>query len=725
MARSAATRSGRVRALLFAVAIGVAALAAAAVDWSTRVDEAIDVAITAPSTAAERANESTAEALELPRGMAAGSRDLAVASEVAANSPSGFVARVRVLESKAGAAPSVAEALVELVYALPGEEASVRALASARTDAEGRALFALTSDRVATLRAASGAARFGARLREPGWQSNAVADESGARSSSVELTILAQRGGTIVGRVRDALGDPARAEVVARPIERLGSSPSTTSNARDGSYALHFPVEGAYEVVVRADGRGTARIREHAVRFTDPPQVLDVELVGPGRVRGRVVDGAGRAVPGLELRVARPAPADRPPYARDEGAAEGLGLVEARAATGVDGRFDFTGLRDDVYLVHARLGTDELALTPEAVAADGRELEFVVERPRIVVRLVDPTGAAWTGERTAGHAFGAEVAWPRVPNVSVGETSGSVSHALVGRVTADGACVFDGVGPGEYDVRLEGGDLAPARRRVRIDEGSGRVDVELVAEPNAIGRLVVIVNELDGEPSRATFAVRLEDVDTRDAVLVHRLGPDHATFWPPGFDTPAGTWRLVVEGREERKHMSAPVEREHGRVERIVRVVAGAETRVEFAMPPGARLRVTLRGDAAPEVAQDRAGGTTESLQGVLADGRRRTIPAGASGSSTRLGTTHASDATFVLRDGDRVVADVLFARAADEEPSPWASPALRFGATRTSQALPAGSYVLVARTHDGRVVEKRVDLADGVTTDVVIDCTR
>jgi protocatechuate 3,4-dioxygenase beta subunit len=214
----------------------------------------------------------------------------------------------------------------------------------------------------------------------------------------VELRLVARRGWTICGLVHGRSGMPVTARVSllrvggAKVLEHLGST--------NGEGAFKFDVIelGRYRVAAVRDGVGTA---SQEVRVADgkAPEEAVLQLVGEGVLRGVVVDGEGRPVPDLQLFASRAGGKPSREDARLVGKFEtrGVGCGTGATATDPEGRFEIEGLAPGLFEIVA---TDlksrfrEKLLTETPVSSLGGELELVLVRSFLVVRVEDHLGRA-------------------------------------------------------------------------------------------------------------------------------------------------------------------------------------------------------------------------------------------------------------------------------------------------------------------------------------------
>lgn len=159
----------------------------------------------------------------------------------------------------------------------------------------------------------------------------------------VEREVLVDAGVALRGRVTDAL---THLPIAGAEIGQGWTFEKTVTTDAGGEYVFEgFPLDGYFDIGVRAPGYGRA---ERTVREDTQaafPERLDVELQPARRVRGRIVDTAGQPVAG--------AYAAAPAYEYGDGTAQRIDFPGTR--TGADGRFELADVRPDIpHALYAR-----------------------------------------------------------------------------------------------------------------------------------------------------------------------------------------------------------------------------------------------------------------------------------------------------------------------------------------------------------------------------------
>ncbi len=205
----------------------------------------------------------------------------------------------------------VADAAVKLVRRPPGKaepyRPNRRETRSFPTDAEGRFTAAdLGPGRYDLEVSADGYAA----AKIPGVEIPAaevpVADVGGETDLG---TVVLERGATIAGRVVEADGHGvAGAEVRSWAVERHGSRHETVESGADGGFVLADFKPGEERVVEAllegfAPSVVLAVARREGDGETGAGEPLEIVLLPPGRISGRVVDGDGRPVAGASISI--------------------------------------------------------------------------------------------------------------------------------------------------------------------------------------------------------------------------------------------------------------------------------------------------------------------------------------------------------------------------------------------------------------------------------------
>ncbi|MBI5433228.1 MAG: carboxypeptidase regulatory-like domain-containing protein [Planctomycetes bacterium] len=447
---------------------------------------------------------------------------------------------------------------------------------------------------------------------------------------------------------------------------------------------------------------------------TEPASAPTAAAPTLGALRGRVVDSQGHPAAGLELEAHAEGgePTDDVAArvrALGEPAASEPGSEWSVARTEQDGSFELRGLRAGRYSVFARtsVGQNSLhRLTRELVdSSTNTELTLALVSPRLVVRLVDPDGAPWTGLARLPESDHVPDHWPAEPWLVVApvredaEFRSEWAPYLTGVPSDGGEYVFECAANVRYQLGLFGGGQTWSASDVYVPLGASWVDVELTRRPDAAnGKLIVHARGANVAEVDVSARLRLEDPESGFPLVDAPTSVGAQSPWH--LNLPAGEYRVAVEGCAvlDDYHGTLERARDLGRFEARVRVEAGRETTLDALVPAGARLHLALRGTANDA---DRA-----------------------SPDATEWGFPRESGAelaTLQLVAAQRWPLPVLFRHpnGAEPEADGYLCPFLALGRTEFSEILPAGRYELVARLPGGRVARAPVELVDGRVTDV------
>lgn len=428
----------------------------------------------------------------------------------------------------------------------------------------------------------------------------------------------------------------------------------------------------------------------------DPEADTVVVLDGPGALRGRVLDASGAPAAGLpltiELSELQPTPGETR-GAHERRALEtrllGGGHVRRTVTTDLEGRFAVRALRLDLHDVRATTDAGEVLLTRPPVLADGRELTLQLERPHLVVRVLDADGRPWACPPVFPPRGDAE-GWPGAPHLVVlcvgteREPSAAIEDASARQI--GGATVFELARGASYLVGLLGGD--EPWDPVPLEAGDGRRDLELRLT-GALVRGTLEVQTFGGGRVLETD-VRLRVEDPRSGLPLLRVEELERLERPWTFDVPPGHWRLVVEGRASfawdtgRRSGPGAV----GTFESDIEIREGERTLVRADLPVGARLVLSASGPPCAADARDVTG----------------------------LGIDRVA---VTLTDGSHWPRDVVFDHVPTVSPrgrQPQSH--ARLGADSVAECLPAGRWTLSGRLADGRTARTEVVLVDGETTE-------
>jgi len=358
-------------------------------------------------------------------------------------------------------------------------------------------------------------------------------------------------GRRVRGRVVDAGGAPVPgAHVVA------GSSYVDGAGIlqEDWPAAVTDPA-GRFELAdLRAEARHTLVVvaERHATAVLDLPieelalgvlELGDVELERPGRIAGRVVDGAGRGVGGATVRLSgEPDRRDDLGPARETGAGylrrSGIGAGGVLAPADPQGRFAFERFPAGRYEVEARAGAGRWQRATLRLESGGsvEGVELRVERGLPVAGVVADAD---------GHPV-----WARVDVSTPAE--GGYASSLTAFTDAAGRFEAAGLPPGDCEVRAEplhaGGDASPCRRRHArsgaVTVAAGTLDASLVV-PHAAPITGSVVGP-SGEPRPGSQVLLFPSGEFLTSEWAFADAAGRFTLWlPEGARADLSTWAFV------------------------------------------------------------------------------------------------------------------------------------------------------------------------------------
>lgn len=480
-----------------------------------------------------------------------------------------------------------------------------------------------------------------------------------------ELRLVLERGALLQGRVTTAAGEPV-------PAVRVGVSGAAASTNDDGLYWLEGAELGRQEVIFLHPSHGRVT---RPFEIQPGVNVLDLTFEPGVEVAGRVVDGAGKPVPGAKVELAPEYRFDPRQY-RDVTGEDGrfrLSLVVAgkyRLKAGADGFADTErpgtltvadepvsnleiALDKGAVLSGNILGLPAEDLAQVAVEARGDNGETVAAwtdgRGRYEVRSLAPgdwtvTARLWDDQRQAKTRVAIrrsdreltrdlEFEKRLALTVQVLYDEEPLPDARISvrgqRITAERTAMTD------YEGRVRFDDLAPETYRVGLRHSRNMIvhndQIDLQQDRDLVIRLQgatvggLVVSAADGEP-------------IRDAMLSLRPveGPEYMVTTATKSD---GRFRVYrVQPNRYRLQANA-----HGflAAEQEIQVASGQTLdNVELRLEPaqGARVRVRLASGEIPErvhvQVRDMAGGTalaeTHSPRGAEGIFELSSLPPGA-----------------------------------------------------------------------------------------------
>lgn len=543
-------------------------------------------------------------------------------------------------------------------------------------------------------------------------------------------------GATVLGALVSEDGRGAQGEVGVLTGGAGSSWARSTRSRSDGGFDLHLQEAlvrklregGAWALTAHAPGIGTGWRHEQGLEDDHPLLARTLQMVGQAELRGRLVDAAGSALPGVEIRVGSHEELGDATTGRGA-----LGLRETKVVSGADGRFAASGLAPGRYDIDATLaegwrviaetGSGHMRaarnrewapLSEVPVAADGIERDYVLDARLLIVSLLRADGEVYMGEvdqwRNGRGRDRDVVGIPRWPRLRVRAGTFDGKQVELRRLN-DGR--FVGIVSGletaalsVFGVGAAGEGFAPLETMVSLQGETSIVEVSVSAEaPAPFGRLEidawvtprlpepfhapVLVQATTGDRSSVDPAppgndrlalgpreewksgqrIVLFDARTKREVLEFGQGN---VYGPEPSVIPAGDYLVRITPTHDFGH--APF----GGASQAVTVRRGETTRVSFEIGPGATLRLAF------DAAEGRFG-------------------------------------PFYLEDGEGVRFDVL-GPAPPMRPfdSSFPAPSVTFpaGSETETLPLPAGTFRLRGSI-GSREIDLRLRLQDGECLDV------
>jgi hypothetical protein len=598
---------------------------------------------------------------------------------------------------------------------------------TARLDADGTCTLEIPWSQVKAALADPGVRLF-ARVEENGFARGTRSIPIPTCPELVDIRLRAIEGGSLIGRLTDTHGGGVAGRVEARPWITDGS------RLRDPGWVVRSNERGWFELPFGSDELGRTNLLAHSARFgtasvpdielclDGSPEVLELQLEGPGVLSGHVRDSSGQPAAGLELlfSIAELQPEKSSCAAPEPGNSrltlEGRGRVWVRQHTRADGSFVVRGLRAAPFFIRAQKRVPGACvprlLTSAPVDPDGALLELVDSRPHLVVRLLDDQGRPWAEELEIKerNAFMGRECWPEngslvvVPVASEVRFRESWREYVEGTWCDAGISVFEVEQDREYMIGVLGGEQAWDPVRVHIPPDATRTEITL-AEParSPMGRVSLNVRDASKKVVTDDISLKLEDPGSGFPVV--SVARFDAAEWPVEFDVPVGRYLLSVEGLDGRAECmyDLPAHRSTGSWEELVEVLPNRKLEVAARLSQGAHFTLRIEGrptDADRQATRERFPSLLDEF--VEAESRLVSLTLEREGRwprGVRLKEEWADGTTY----------------------GPILGSELAMGASATSQASSPGRYRLIGTSLSGRTASTEIVLVDGEATSAVL----
>lgn len=566
-----------------------------------------------------------------------------------------------------------------------------------------------------------------------------------APGESASLAVTIQTGVVVTGRILGPDGEPAAGRVDWWSFGDEGVTSGFVGKAgADGLFSGELTRAGTHGLLAKGYSArdaslanafndpslqlGTGLSELFEVRFDEAVPFIEVQVFGPGVIRGRILDAAGAPAAGISLMAVvaaldGEASGTAIPYSRTRDIdQEGRGNARVYMVTDTNGAFEARGLRDDLFNVRAadlalNLSGFPLLLTPQPVPSHGEPLELQLSRPHLAIHVTQADGSLPPESFSALRMgrIGSDLdEWPEAPGLLVilGWEDVPVNKRYGGYLKARAT------GPGEFIVELDddvtvvvgalGGDLPWRPLQVNVPPGAGRVDVDLVMpEPARPGTLVLDVVDSAGEPVVQQLRVRVSESSSGVTLVDKPFDILREGDWPLRLSLPEGEYDLLVEGHPwiDWHHGTVVYRRGHGKHEQPLLISPAQEIHVTSSISDGARLSLSIHGQ--PTAADRQAVRDWDPREDTdeFVEFWARYVEL----HLEREGRwPERVDFPKYTEDGTPAVSRRLLSGIA-------------LGSEGVSEMLSPGEYTLVATTQGGRTVRRDVRLIAGQTLAVTL----
>jgi uncharacterized GH25 family protein len=308
------------------------------------------------------------------------------------------------------------------------------------------------------------------QFEAPGFQAQTVHGVTIPEADNpAPLEIVLEPEAALTGKILARDGKPIAdvwIQVIAADPSQRTEQPAFASTDGDGGYRIGSLGSGAYKVTAQRDSGGPPIQNEVSLRAGETHR-LDLTFPSGAAVSGRIVDGAGEPVSGVEVRLAAPS-------------------MQFSGTSGADGSFRFLDVAVGAYrLTASGRGYAPAAAVDEVRVTDEEGID------RLELRM-------WPEARITGRLLGLSGDdLNQVQVTAIPEPLAFAMSPLRGTVDAAGRYHISSLGPGAWRVSasVANGRQVSGIARVGAPGEEVTLDLELPRGLTLSGRVL-----LDGEP---------------------------------------------------------------------------------------------------------------------------------------------------------------------------------------------------------------------------------